>query len=65
MLDSANTMHHELISGNVQELDLSAKSKPVAVGASKKLKTNSQPLNRFWPQSLANIIQRNDLNSKS
>jgi len=63
MLDSANTIHHELVAGNVQELDLSSKGKHTL--GSKRLKTNSQPLNRFWPQSLANLIQTTDLNSKS
>lgn len=66
MLDSANTIHHDLMAGNVQELDLSSKSKATANTAhTKKLKTSSQQLNRFWPQSLANIIQTSDLNSKS
>lgn len=73
MLDSAQNMQAELLNNSTnleQELDLSvSKVKNVAnVSGSKahtkKLRLNQQ-MNRFWPQSLANIIQTNDGSSQS
>ncbi|KAI2800582.1 Homeobox protein pknox2 [Blomia tropicalis] len=90
MLDSANTIHHELVANNnnnnnnnhheFQELDLSASkvtnnksnNKHNSKTSSKRLKTSTtssinnqtHTINRFWPQSLANILQNNDLNRK-
>lgn len=61
MLDSANTIQGEYNTSGL-ELDLTTKLKN-GTTSSKKLKTNQ--LNRFWPQSLANIIQTTDLSTNS